>query len=393
MSRSKLISLLIKEGFSHKTLSTFTHPQLKQLVSKLIKEESTATKQAEIDADSAHQNYLEKQQQYLDKAKEDLEGEVTEEEDIETDKIGNPDVEIDGKDLLRDDEELDEVAVSQAQKNFFCFVKACRESKYKDCGEGTDIIDAAKDKENNSDAHVNSMCSTDASDLPKKVSESLEKWVTNLVENDATNKSISKKEIMEIISKRGYDKEYQEHGKIYVKNKNPMKGTDLFDSMEQEVAFDKLNKWVLDIDGYELKVDELEKGEDTEESVLLMYLESPTGHVWDIAIFTDGNVYMDNAPINDPQDFEEEIKEKETRQEGELAETERDKSGEYIGAPVSTQMPTITPVKPDIKSPPKPGRPGPFKRPKTTPKPKAKKSTTPDWFNFDEIKSDVEKKK
>ena len=124
-----------------------------------------------------------------------------------------------------------------------------------------------------------------------------------------------------------------------------------------------------------------------------MYLNSPTGHVWDIAIFTDGNIYMDNAPINDMQDFEEEIREKESRSEGELSETKRDTSGEYIGAPVDTQSPTTVPVKPGIKSPPKPSRPGPFKRPKTTPKPKAKNGKTPDWFGFDEIKSDVEKKK
>ena len=76
-----------------------------------------------------------------------------------------------------------------------------------------------------------------------------------------------------------------------------------------------------------------------------------------------------------------------------LAETERDASGEYIGAPVGTQSPTTIPVKPGIKTPPKPGRPGPFKKPKIAPKPKAGKSKTPDWFNFDEIKSDVEKKK
>ena len=31
-----------------------------------------------------------------------------------------------------------------------------------------------------------------------------------------------------------------------------------FDSMEQEVAFDRLNRMVLGMDGYELKIDELE---------------------------------------------------------------------------------------------------------------------------------------
>jgi hypothetical protein len=381
MLRNKIISHLIEEGFTYKTLSNFTDQQLNQLASRLINEQSAGTKQAEINADAAHQTYLEKQQEYLEKAQQDLETDLSEDNiEYDTDKMGNRDVEIDDKDLLVDDEELYEEAVSKAQKRFYCFVKACKESdNYSDCGKGTDIIDAAK---STSIEEINLYCKTDDSNLPEKVTETFESWVTQLVENDHTNTVVSKKSLMEMI-------------------KLQQKRTDLFDSMEQEEAFDMLNKLVLDKDGYELKVDELERGEDTEESVLLMFLESPTGHVWDIAIFTDGNIYMDNAPINDSQDFEEEIKEKETRQEGELAETVRDDEGEYIGAPRDSkygQQTTTapTPLKTPTIAPSKPGekkRRGPFERPKTTPKPKARKSKTPDWFNFDEIKSDVEKKK
>ena len=41
----------------------------------------------------------------------------------------------------------------------------------------------------------------------------------------------------------------------------------------------------------------------------------------------------------------------------------------------------IAPVKPATTPTTKPGRPGPFKKPKTTPKPKAKnKSTLPSWL-------------
>ncbi len=78
-----------------------------------------------------------------------------------------------------------EVAVSKAQKNFYCFVKACRESNYKDCGTGKKIIDAAKDKKGNSDAHINSMCSTDASDLPTKTNEEreLDNLIMNIIES------------------------------------------------------------------------------------------------------------------------------------------------------------------------------------------------------------------
>ena len=45
MLRNKLISLLIKEGFSHKTLSAFTDPQLKQLAKKILSEVEKSTVQ------------------------------------------------------------------------------------------------------------------------------------------------------------------------------------------------------------------------------------------------------------------------------------------------------------------------------------------------------------
>ena len=45
MLRNKLISRLVKEGFTHKTLSTFTDPQLKQLATKVIKEVQKSTVQ------------------------------------------------------------------------------------------------------------------------------------------------------------------------------------------------------------------------------------------------------------------------------------------------------------------------------------------------------------
>lgn len=93
-----------------------------------------------------------------------------------------------------------EVAVSKAQKNFYCFVKACRESNYKDCGTGKKIIDAAKDRKGNSDAHINSMCSTDASDLPTKTNEEreLDNLIMNIVER-YENPTFSKKALIDTI--------------------------------------------------------------------------------------------------------------------------------------------------------------------------------------------------
>tara|TARA_R110002020_G_scaffold59414_7_gene162036 strand:+ start:5016 stop:6263 length:1248 start_codon:yes stop_codon:yes gene_type:complete len=93
-----------------------------------------------------------------------------------------------------------EVAVSKAQKNFYCFVKACRESNYKDCGTGKKIIDAAKDKKGNSDAHINSMCSTDASDLPTKTNEEreLDNLIMNIIESYEIS-TFSKKDLINTI--------------------------------------------------------------------------------------------------------------------------------------------------------------------------------------------------
>ena len=144
-------------------------------------------------------------------------------------------------------------------------------------------------------------------------------------------------------------------------------------------------------------VDELEVGEDSEESVLNLFLTSNSGVVWDIVIYTDGNIYMDDAPIQDSQDLEEEIREKEGGEtyqrdvEQELSEIDRDTSGVYMGAPVDTEMPVKTPVRTPTTTPTTPKRrKGPFTRPKTTPKPKAGKDKMPEWMGFDDIKSQTE---
>ena len=167
-----------------------------------------------------------------------------------------------------------------------------------------------------------------------------------------------------------------------------------------QYAFEQLNKYVLDLDGYQIMVDELEYGEDPEEAILNLFLASEAGFTWDIMIYTDGNIYMDGAPIQDSQDLEEEIREKESGGENwieyddegqELTETERDSEGTYMGAPVGTEMPVKTPVRTPTTTPTTPKRRrGPFTRPKTTPKPKAGKKDMPNWMGFNDIKSQTE---
>ena len=416
LNRNKIVQKLINEGFSYKTLSLFNDRQLKELALRILKEQIDATRQAEIDADTAKQEYLSKQSDYLELAKDDLETDLSETEDIEDDedfekthpKTKKIDTEAGELDLVLGELDLDD-----------------RHPNREGSGKGKSKTDSGTFEPVNYDVtkpkpHSNLskkkelthkgkgyIHEKDFSKLSKKSQRQIvESWIMNLIERKEDIIRVTKSKLIEMVNKIHED-EIKEIGgmtsdpRLMAKHYGDRRGkktttghigVDLFDSMEQEIAFERLNKWVIGMDGYELKIDELEKGEDSEESILLLYLDSPTGHVWDIMIYTDGNIYMDSAPINDEQDFEEEIKEKETRQEGELAETERDKEGEYIGAPVDTGPPVrIAPTKP-VTRPGEKERRGPFKKPKTTPKPKAHDKKVPDWFNFDEIKAHVEKK-
>jgi|TARA_R110002020_G_scaffold332719_7_gene548161 hypothetical protein len=97
-----------------------------------------------------------------------------------------------------------EEAVSKSQKRFWCFVKSCKESKFKDCGKGNEIKDAAK---NTTNKEINLYCDTDDSGLPEKLSEAFDKEITSLVES-YENKSFTKGELIETIREASF--EYEE---------------------------------------------------------------------------------------------------------------------------------------------------------------------------------------
>ena len=249
---------------------------------------------------------------------------------------------------------------------------------------------------------------TDKDNKEEVTSEMVENWMTQVVNKQ--NKKLTKSKLVEMIKNSknegrmdtpgGNPNYFYDEDSIFAqirRKEEKEQRTKLFDSVEQEYAFEQLNKYVLDLDGYEIMVDELETGEDPEESVLNLFLTSNSGVVWDIVIYTDGNIYMDDAPIQDSQDLEEEIREKEGGEtyqrdvEQELSEIDRDTSGVYMGAPVDTEMPVKTPVRTPTTTPTTPKRrKGPFTRPKTTPKPKAGKDKMPEWMGFDDIKSQTE---
>ena len=391
LKRAEIVEKLINEGFSHETLSSFSDYEITTLGMKLITElrqSDIMMQQANLqrrsenckDAYDGCLTEIQKAQKKLQSAgkssgggavaesTEDYSSEDDGTKTIDTDKVGNPDV-----DIKKDDEDLKLI--------------------------------------------------TDKDETEEEITqEMVEVWMNNVVNN--RKKGLTKSKLMGMVKNIQEDelltfpsdpKDYDEgeYG-----SKKPR--TKLFSSVEQEYAFEELNKYVLELDGYEIKVDELESGEDPEEDILNLFLESESGVVWDIIIYTDGNIYMDGAPIQDSQDLEEEIMEKESGGEGddrpdnwrelpgynpeyfydedsilgkeeELAETERDVVGAYMGAPVDTEMPVKTPVRTPTTTPTRPGRKrGPFTRPKTTPKPKAGKDKMPEWMGFDDIKSQTE---
>tara|TARA_R110002020_G_scaffold121301_1_gene275803 strand:- start:1962 stop:3044 length:1083 start_codon:yes stop_codon:yes gene_type:complete len=357
LSRLKIVDALVNEGFSHKTLSLFSDSQIKALGKKLLSERAQseimyaqAALQARAeklkDAFDSGMASVQAGQEALSKQVASESSDVENNKDVktvDTDNMGNPDVDI----------------------------KKPNKKKEK-------LINDKKDVEED------------------VTSEMVENWMTQVVTKK--EKPLSKAKLIEMV------KNIQEDDmgdRTKVRTYSPYdpgqkRRTKLFASVEQEYAFEQLNKYVLDLEGYEIMVDELERGEDPEESILNLFLASDAGFTWDIMIYTDGNIYMDGAPIQDSQDLEEEIREKESGGENffnaeELSETERDNEGVYIGAPVGTEMPVKTPVRTPTTTPTTPKRRrGPFTRPKTTPKPKAGKDEMPDWMGFDDIKSQTE---
>ena len=167
-TRKKLISKLINEGFTHRTLSLFSDDQVKQLSKKLFKEQVTDKEIKDKEKELAGL--------YLAKAAELEEDETEEELDIETDETGNPDVEIDGTPLLRE-KEIEEKFASKAQQKYLYAVNPAAAEKL-----------------------ASKMTKKDYEDLPEKVNEEemLEQWVTSLVEKN-NRPEISKKNFIKTI--------------------------------------------------------------------------------------------------------------------------------------------------------------------------------------------------
>ena len=246
LKRAEIVKKLINEGFSHETLSSFSDYEITTLGMKLITElrqSDIMMQQAQLqrrsenckDAFEACQTEIQKAQKKLSSSSKSTQQESVEDYNVEddgtktldTDNVGNPDV-----DIKKDDKDLKLIT----------------------------------DKEN----------------MEGLDSEMLENWMTQVV--NKTDKPLSKSKLIEMIKNSqnegredtpgGNPDYFYDEDSVFAKVRTysgydpSKKRTKLFSSVEQEYAFEQLNKYVLDLEGYQIMVDELERGEDPEEAYL-----------------------------------------------------------------------------------------------------------------------------
>tara|TARA_R110002074_G_C12470069_1_gene660160 strand:+ start:379 stop:1323 length:945 start_codon:yes stop_codon:yes gene_type:complete len=161
-NRKELIKKLIKEGFTHRTLSLFSGPQLVVLGKKMLSEQDNKEKQKQ-----AYQDLISAKTSEL----EALKAEIPEEkkpDEIEVDKDGEPVTKFeypdgDEKTLLNseDDAEISEDFASKAQQRYL----------YATNKKAADKL-------------ASKMTPEDYKNLPEKVTEEkiIEDWITSLIE-------------------------------------------------------------------------------------------------------------------------------------------------------------------------------------------------------------------
>jgi hypothetical protein len=347
-NRKKLITKLINEGFTHRTLSLFSDKQLQVLSKKILKEAETATVKKTTYTKSE-----------VDKMKQEsggltVDGTVTPNDDgsvtVTTNEEEKPDeVEVtkDGEPITKfkysdgeektlinsgDDTEMSEEAVSQSQYNFYKLVHACKKSNYKDCGDGRDdnaVLKAAKEMTLKQIEDYTTTKNVD--DLPNKLTEGeiLENWIISLVENNQPAE----------ITKANFIKTVKETQNKTSKNKLD----------KQKKAFNMVNELTKEMNPPMKIVVENIKGD------IKGYLKSPN-KVIELIIKESGEVQLDGNIVGE----------------------------ENLDENSPLEAPTIAPptTKPGEKK-----RRGPFKvpNPSTKPKPKARKNKLPDWLTFDNI--------
>ena len=154
-NRKELVKRFLKEGFTYRTLSSFSDTQLKALSKKLFTEQVSEKDIKDKEKELADL--------YMAKAAELEEVETDEERNIETDPMGNPDIDIDGEPLLVElPQEVEEKFASKAQQKYLYSVNPAAAEKL-----------------------ASKMTKSDYEKLPEYVNEqeALESWITSLVES------------------------------------------------------------------------------------------------------------------------------------------------------------------------------------------------------------------
>lgn len=338
-NRKELVKRFLKEGFTYRTLSSFSDTQLKTLSKKLFNEAETTT----VKKTTYNKSEVDKMKQ--DDGGLNVDGTVTpnedgsvtvttneeknnEEKNIETDPMGNPDVDIDGEPLLVElPQEVEEKFDSKAQQKYLYSVNPAAAEKL-----------------------ASKMTKSDYEKLPEYVNEqeALESWITSLVESKE----------LPTITKGNFIKTIKENLNGDVDSPYTIGTEAQQDSFADviEIAREMLPPMNVEVDGFD------------DGGHMNGYLQNPEDEqIIELNICPSGNIKLNGNPVGGV----------------ELSETDRDADGEYIGAPEATtapaplKTPTIAPTRPGEKK-----RRGPFQKPKTKPNPKAKggDSSLPDWL-------------
>jgi|TARA_R110000822_G_scaffold59838_9_gene149458 hypothetical protein len=322
-NRKELVKRFLNEGFTYRTLSSFSDTQLTSLSKKLFKE-GLQDDEVKLKKDLAD-NLKAQAAEMADEITET--GKTEEEVDLETDKTGNPDVDIDGTPLLREKEVQEKFASKAQQKHLYSVNPAAAEKL------------------------ASKMTKSDYQKLPEYVNEQkmLEEWIGGLVESNeppVITKGNFIKTIKENLSNQDVDSPYTIGTEAQQESFASV--LDIANEMEPPMT--------VEVDGFD------------DEGHMNGYLQNPSDEqVIDLNICPAGDIKLNGNVVGGM----------------ELSETDRDNDGEYMGAPEATTAPT--PLKTPTIAPSRPGekkRRGPFEKPKTKPNPKARgnNSNLPDWL-------------
>ena len=228
LNRIKILDKLVDEGFSYKTLSSFSDSQIRVLGSKILSE-------ADAHAESTKMFTLAALQKRAEMLKVAYEAGM---------KV---------------------VTAGQEAANRSSGKVSAAESSDIESVEGVKTVDT--DNVGNPDVDIKKpnkkteKLITDKEELEEVTSEMVETWMTQIV--NKKDNPLTKSGLIEMVKNTqqeakdlpGHNPDYfYDDDSIIAQMKKKEQRTKLFSSVEQEYAFEQLNKYVLELDGYEIKL-------------------------------------------------------------------------------------------------------------------------------------------